>query len=385
MNLQGKGFFIEDLMSCEGGDSAAILSAARTAGIIRLLIKLSDGSGPVTDDLNEDSRLVQAVKSLKAGGMEVWAWWKLYGSETGDDIQWIAKCIPTLDVKGLVIEAVGGYHPSGGGLSPRQFMDGLRKEVKIPLALCSYRFPNFHPEIPWAVFLEGCDLHMPQVFWELSHDAGAQLREARRQCDALPNGRPFVPTAAVYGPVGTWSPTQADLADFFAVVKSLGIQAVNFFEWNSCRSNLPELWETIAALDLPGPSQPQDKKTNSGDAVKNGLAFEAVQPASPSEPDEFALRFVAALNSHQPARIAALYASGATRVSAGQTLHGSSAIQADYADLFKKLPANARFSLLHTGIQGMVHTLSWQADKMNGLTTLVVEAGKITQDYTHLE
>jgi hypothetical protein len=37
------------------------------------------------------------------------------------------------------------------------------------------------------------------------------------------------------------------------------------------------------------------------------------------------------------------------------------------------------------GIQGVVRYLTWQAGSVNGLTTLVVQDGRIVQDYTLLE
>ena len=37
---------------------------------------------------------------------------------------------------------------------------------------------------------------MPQVYWEQSHNAGDQLRESKKECDALPNAKPFIATQA---------------------------------------------------------------------------------------------------------------------------------------------------------------------------------------------
>ena len=67
---------------------------------------------------------------------------------------------------------------------------------------------------------------------------------------------------------------------------------------------------------------------------------------------------------------------------ADQTIQGPPAIQMDYDAFFASLPIGATFNLVNVGIQGVVRYLTWEAGGMTGLTTLVVEGGKITLDYT---
>jgi ketosteroid isomerase-like protein len=91
---------------------------------------------------------------------------------------------------------------------------------------------------------------------------------------------------------------------------------------------------------------------------------------------------MAALNSRQPARMAAFYAPEAMRVRADQTIQGLAAIQIDYDAFFNSLPIGSTFNLVNVDIQGVVRYLTWEAGGLTGLTTLVVEGGKITLDYT---
>ena len=393
MPLHGKGFFCEDLQACEGGDPAAILAAARTAGLTHVVVKIADGTRPLGRDPSGNDSLLPFVSVLMQGGIVVWGSQPVYGEDPAAEAQAAVERLLDLGLAGFVVRPGPAYQVAGRERAARLYLHSLRGAVNLPLALSAYCFPQYHPRFPWTAFLEGCDVHMPQVFWEAAHDAGAQLRESHRQCDALPSARPFVPVAAAYGPSGSWSPRRADLADFLDAACRLDLPAVDFFSWESCRANLPELWETITAFQCPAGTSPAPQTVEENPAVPaipepsnvtGPVATPAVQPASPSDPDDFSRQFLSALNSRQPARLAALYASGATCVRADRILHGKAEIQADYATFFADLPLEATFSLVNVGIQGMVRTLTWKAGTLNVLTTVVVEAGKITQDYTHL-
>jgi len=269
-------------------------------------------------------------------------------------------------LNGYVVEAKGGYCRSGMSGAARQFMATVRSALTIPIALSSYRFPNFHPELPWSTFLEFCDLHMPQVAWEGAHDAAAQLRESLRQCASLPNARPYLPTGAVYTTSG-WSPTSEDISDFLNAAKTLGLQAVNFFAWDACRQTLPGLWTTISAFNwsVPAPSSIEAKLL-------------------PVPMDGFLPQFLSAINSYQAAQISALYGANAIQVRSDQILSGSEAIQAGYADFFKKLPVGSFFTILQAQVLEDSHHFSWKAGPLCGETTLVLEGGKIILDYTFI-
>ena len=63
-----------------------------------------------------------------------------------------------------MIDVEREYKDAGKSKAAATFMNRLRAALPhIPVALCSYRFPSYHPQIPWKVFLERCDLNMPQV------------------------------------------------------------------------------------------------------------------------------------------------------------------------------------------------------------------------------
>ena len=186
--------------------------------------------------------------------MAVWGWQYVYGDNPSDEATLAITRTQALGLDGLVVSAGEEYEQPGRSSAAHLYMTTLRAGLKVPIALSSYRFPNYHPDFPWSDFLLSCDLHMPQVFWELAHNAGEQLIESKRQCDALPNARPFIPTGAAY-PASGWSPTAQDITDFMNTAEVLGLPAVNFFDWETCRASLPLAWKAIAGFIWPVPSR----------------------------------------------------------------------------------------------------------------------------------
>src|SRR5260370_23146140 len=98
------------------------------------------------------------------------------------------------------------------------FMVSLKQGLPaaMPVALSSYRFPSVHRDLPWAAFLEHCDLSMPQVYWQGAHNAEAQLTRSVTELSnakLVGNVRPAVPAASAYGSTA-WITTPRDLSQF---------------------------------------------------------------------------------------------------------------------------------------------------------------------------
>jgi hypothetical protein len=370
MNLQGKGFFTFILPECEGGNPVEIVSTAKVAGLSHVLVKIADGVNPfgITPSIDYTTPVVRA---LHEAGIAVWGWHYVYGDNPLAEAAIAISRVQALDLDGYVVDAEDEYKKPGKEAAARQFMEKLRAALDIPIALSSYRFPNYHPELPWSAFLEKCDLHMPQMYWEQAHNAGWQLRESKRQCDALPNARPYIPTGAAYGTPPVWDPTPADAIDFLNTAKSLGLPAVNFFDWGSCRTDLPELWNTIAAYSWSGAPAPQPPAP-------------APQPITPV-PVDFIGKFISILGSRQAARVIALYDPAAVQVQSDKILRTPAEIQNNYVTFFAGFPAGTTFSKIQARTSGDMSFITWRAGVTTGQTTLVVKNEKILLEYTFLE
>jgi hypothetical protein len=366
MTLQGKGFFIRSLPECEGGEPDSILAISKAAGLSHVLIKIADGGQPFgVDATSEIDTVTPVVQALHTAGISVWGWHPVYGSNPSAEAATAIARTQALELDGYVVEAKEAYCRPGMSEAAQEFMSAVRAKLKIPIALSSYRFPNYHPELPWSTFLEFCDLHMPQVFWEQSQEAGTQLRESRRQCDSLPTARPFVPTGPAYA-TSVWSPTAEEILDFLNTAKAMACPAVNFFNWDTCRQNLPHLWKTAADFSWPT----QGKTT----------AQPVTISSAPS--DEFLSGFLDMLNGRQAARASAFYAPDAIQVRGDQILQGIAAIQSGYTAFFETLPTGTGISISQEQVEEDQHIFFWKAGAVGGETTLLVESGKIIREYT---
>ncbi len=385
MTLQGKGFFTVTLSDCEGGDPAAIVAAAQAAGLSHVFVKIADGVKAFGVDASEFDFTAPVVQALRAAGIAVWGWHYVYGNDPTAEANIAIQCAQSLGLDGYVVNAEDEYKQPGKETVARQFMSAVREALTVPIALSSYRFPDYHAALPWAIFLEKCDYHMPRVYWEQAHNAAGQLRESKRQCDALPNAKPYIATGPSYGVPG-WEPTPTEISEFLSTARALGIPAVNFFDWNYCRKYLPEIWTTIAEFDWGIPTQVTSAviATASPEASSQPSAETVISPeiTSSAPPDVFSAQFLAALNSRKAGQVAALYCTTAVRVWSDDIMRGPLSIQAAYATFFSDLPAGTTFTLSTVKVDDDLRFLIWKAGSLTGQTTLVLQSGKIILDYT---
>jgi hypothetical protein len=322
MTLAGKGFFIWKIRDCEGGSPGAIASAAKSAGLSHVLIKIADGMNQYNIDSSTGYDYVPSVvEALHAAGIQAWGWHYVYGGDPDGEAWNGGRRACQLGLDGYVIDAEMEYKAAGMDTAARRYVSDLRGYLgSIPIALCSFRFPSYHLEFPWSDFLNKSDVNMPQVYWEQAHNAGAQLQRSYREFQSISPYRPYLATGATYSNNG-WSSSTSDIIDFLTTAVSLNIPAVNFFSWDYCRKYLPELWNVIAAFPYP---------TN--------------QPAG------IVQKLINAVNSHNAETASLLYTEDAVHITAQQTIQGREAIRNWYTEFFtKKLPG---ISLTLTAITG---------------------------------
>jgi hypothetical protein len=361
MALQGKGFMIWKIPSCEGGSASQIASQAKSAGLTHVLIKIADGI--TAYNVNRDTRIdlvPPVVHALKAQGIQVWGWHYLYGANPAGEAQIAIRRVTELGLQGYIIDAEQEFKQASGTNAAKTFMNELRKGLpNKPVALSSYRFPSYHPQFPWNAFLEKCDYNMPQVYWEEAHNPGAQLERCTREFNNLTFVRPIMPTGPMYR-TATWSPTTTDTQEFLQKAKALNLSSVNFFTWDYKNTSLKALWDVIASFQWSPPPAPQK---------------------------DVAELYIEALNTRDPVRVSGLFRQDAVHITAAQTTAGSAAIQNWYSNFFGQVLPNATFRL--TGFSGTSSTrhLNWTATSpsgsiKNGSDTIGCLDGKIVYHYT---
>jgi len=356
MPLEGKGFFIWKIPDCEHGDPQAIADLAVEAGLTHVLIKVADtvNAYNIYDSID---RVPPVARALQDKDIQVWGWQYVTGRDPLGEANKAIERVVSLGLDGYVIDAEKEYKEPGKKLSARKFMDRLRDGLPDkPVALSSYRFPSYHPQIPWQEFLEGCDYHMPQVYWVWADNAGDQLRRSVRELQSLTPQRPVIPTGSAYKEHG-WQPAPGEVVEFLQTAQSLNLSGVNFYSWDSSRRYLPDVWNAIRDYAWSPPAE------------------------------DVPIRLIAALNTHDPEQVVALYAPAAVHITAARTVQGQDALKAWYQTMFAELLPEARFALTGYTSEGNIRHMSWTAASalgkvQNGSDTLGLSNGEIVFHYS---
>jgi hypothetical protein len=358
MALKGKGFYIFQIPECEGGNPQAIASLAQAAGLGHVLVKIADGASPFGQGVT-----APVVEALKDVGIPVWGWHFVYGNDPAGEAQVAIDRTLALGLDGYVIDAEDQYKHKPQ--AARSFMTALRAGLpETEIALSSFRFPNFHQELPWNEFLEKCDYNMPQVYWVESHNPAQQLQWSKQQFEALPIQRTFIPTGAAYSDnPGDWKPTESDVIEFLNAARGMGFEAANFFSWDYCRKFLPKLWKAIAEFEWPLPVQPQP-------------------------PVDFVPDYLAALNAHSIERIMKLYNEDAVLVTYDRILRGLESIRTWYGQYFSELLPNGQFEFTQIQSDEDVRHITWKATSeagsvRAGYDTVVLRGNKASVHYSY--
>ncbi len=356
--LQGKGTFIWKIPSCENGDPRAIAAIAHKAQLTHVLIKIADGV--ISYNIYEGVDLVPPVaRKLREAGIQVWGWHYIRGDNPLGEADKAIERVQTLQLDGYVIDAEGPYKDRGKAAAAKKFMTRLREGLpNKTVALSSYRYPSYHPQLPWHEFLEQCDYNMPQVYWKFSHNAGEQLTRCVREFQSITPYRPIIPTGAAFKEHG-WSPEPAEVIDFFETAQKLNLPAANLYSWDSCRAFLPEVWKASAKYEW------------------------SLAP----EPGDITEQYIEALNAHDPDQVLKLYNSNAVHITAARSVQGLQDMRIWFQALLFSLLPNAKFS--HTGFSGSGNSrhLTWTAisdmgSVHNGNDTFGLYKGKITYHYS---
>ncbi len=358
--LTGKGMFIWRIQDCNNGSISEITQKAVNANYSHILIKIANGIYSYNFDWDKKIDLVPPlVQSLKSKGIQVWGWHYLFGDQPGQEAQKAISRIRQLGVDGYVIDAEGHY--KGKYNSAKIFMNQLRAEINdIPVALSSYRYPSYHPTLPWNEFLKKCDLNMPQVYWMQSHNPGAQLKMCVSQFQNLTYKPPIFPTGAAFTEWG-WTPKPLEVKEFMDTAKSMKMSGVNFWEWKSLYHDLPaEIERLIRDYDWGKKPQP---------------------------PEDIAELYIQALNSHQADQLITLYRDQAVHITSERTVQGFNPIRSWYTAMFNELLPNATFNLAGFTGTGNIRHINWTASSssgnvQNGSDTIGLIDNKIAYHFT---
>lgn len=250
--ISGKGCYIWQL-----DDDLVVLpkflaTVAKEHNFSHLIIKVADGATSYNS-----ATAKEVVDACHAVGVQVFGFQYVYGHQPLYEAIMAKKRIQELGLDGFVIDAESEYKIAGVAAA-KQYLDELKKDCAVPIALSSYRWPSYHPEFPWDAFMKRVDIAMPQVYWQEAHNPTAQLAKCVDEYRKRWPNVPIIPTGSAYHERG-WQPTETELQAFVHAVKDQGLSAYNWWEWvNAIRYGL---WETIAGMDIDLPEEPPEVVT----------------------------------------------------------------------------------------------------------------------------
>jgi hypothetical protein len=236
--FHGDGMWIWQLEKSEGGDVDKIAARAAAAGIGTVFVKAGDG----TTAWDQFSPLL--VGALHAHGLKACAWQYVYGSSPSAEAAVAAAAIQT-GADCFVIDAESQYE--GRYASAQTYMNALRAAVgaSYPIGLTSFPYVDYHPNLPYSVFLApgtGAQANMPQAYWK---DIGGSVDTI--SAHTLAHNRiyqtPIAPLGQTYD-----NPPASDLARFRQLWSAYGAQGLSWWSWQATDS---AHW---TALDQPAPA-----------------------------------------------------------------------------------------------------------------------------------
>lgn len=254
----GKGIFIWNLDVCAGGNVNTLAAKAKAAGFSWVALKVQDGPYPFA---RNQSRLASAINALRAVGIKAWGWGYLRGANAlkqsiaAAEASMTVKLMKELLLEGFLIDVEHEYkrQPKNRDWAAT-YMTALRAALpKVPLGLCSYRWPSYHPELPWREFLAYCDFHAPQVYWQGGINPAGQLARSVRELTAI-KALPIVPAGSAYSEHG-WQPTITELNEFDKEAKRLKLPGVTWWSFEHAE-RIPGFWSTLASHEWKDVTEP---------------------------------------------------------------------------------------------------------------------------------
>ncbi len=240
--LAGNGMWIWYLNRSSHGKLGAIAKKAHANGIDTVLIKSGDGTGY----WGQFSSSV--VSGLHARGLRVCAWQFIYGRKPGKEAQ-VGAAAVARGADCLVLDVEGQYE--GKYPQASYFMSSLRSRIgpDYPVALASFPYVDYHPALPFSVFLgpNGAQYNLPQLYWK---DIGTTVDTGYIHTWVWNRiyQRPILPLGQVYN-----NPKANQIRRFRALAMSHGYDGVSWWSWQSAGKRQ---WKAVRAPVAPAATPP---------------------------------------------------------------------------------------------------------------------------------
>jgi len=236
-----------------------LITTLEASGFLTLYLKMANGYYPWLPSTPEGRLLPKIISRARGAGMRVAGWHYVYHEFPNQEVTAADQAMDAYLPDFWIIDAEGEAKGRISGATI--YVQGVRKnQSKIPLGLCSYRYPSVHPTLPWMVYLAECQFHAPQVYWvrRLATDPPArQLANSVAELRRLKQ-LPVIPVGSAYQAGATdfyWKPTVADLVNFDSACHTLELPGNS---WWYIRDvfKFPIFWDALRAMDWGGAVPP---------------------------------------------------------------------------------------------------------------------------------
>ncbi len=242
----GKGVYIWQPETIEGGDPDRIAARLQLAGAQCATIKICDGFKILP-------HLEAVFKALRDHQIRAAAWGYSYLDRAPvKEADAVAEACRVYQPDFYLIDVESEVEGNHGGA--RMFMNELRPAVAgLPLGLNTFWNAAEHPDFPWAVFLDAVDFVCPQVYWR-GVDPIGKLSESQQSYENLPNvpERPMPMVAGDLLVSRGVKPTVEQVTQFLAAANADPfIEGVLMWAADDTQTT-PELWQAFSQYQWHG-------------------------------------------------------------------------------------------------------------------------------------
>jgi hypothetical protein len=230
--IQGRGFMIWNIKTLPRLEEVIRVLVERKVSWVT--VKVLDGvylhncTDAVGNYTGNQDYLKYWISEVKKHGIHVGGWAFLYTSNIKKQAQLANSLTKSLGLDSFILDVEelkslgANWKDEDAAEKAEEYMRYFIKPSKdYPLGLCSYRYPSYHREFPFAAFLNDPKINMvnAQVYWMFSNNSGAQLLKSVREYDAT-RRLTHVPIGAMFSEHG-WTPTTSEMKDFLNVSETV--------------------------------------------------------------------------------------------------------------------------------------------------------------------
>lgn len=242
--MHGQGMWIWYVGQAEKGNVAKIAAKAKKNKVKTVYVKSSDG-------VNWWQQWDTYVAPLKAAGLKVCAWQYVYGNSPLVEADLAARAANS-GADCIVIDAEVEYKNKYSQAA--KYIKRLRSQISsdYPVGFTSFAYPDFHPTIPYSVFLGpgGAQMNLPQMYFHAFKVAISQVFYHTYTLNQIYQ-RPIHPLGQTYEGVNA---TQA--TTFRRYAKRYRAPGYSWWVWHDTR---PKTWKALGKklpASLPKPALP---------------------------------------------------------------------------------------------------------------------------------